>query len=110
MKPLNESKRVLGEGGISPMKEEIINVYMRRIKNWKLVNNKIIKEYTFYNDEKALEFVAKTGKLSIKEGHHPLATWAYNKVKITFHTHSIGGLSRNDFIMAAKFDEVFDSM
>ncbi|HVS79824.1 MAG TPA: 4a-hydroxytetrahydrobiopterin dehydratase [Candidatus Paceibacterota bacterium] len=73
---------------------------------WKLVDNKEIrKEFAFKDFPEALAFVNKVGAIAETEGHHPnifLHDW--NKVDLTLSTHAIGGLSENDFILAAKID------
>ncbi len=52
-------------------------------------------------------FVNKVGVIAEAEGHHPdLSIFGWNKVKISISTHAIGGLSDNDFILAAKIDEL----
>ena len=53
-----------------------------------------------------LDFVNKIGAVAEEEQHHPNITILYNKVRTTLSTHAIGGLSQNDFIMAAKIDQL----
>jgi len=63
----------------------------------------IEREFTFKNFKKAMVFVNKVAELAESEGHHPnILLHSWNKVRLTFYTHAIGGLSENDFIMAAK--------
>ena len=64
------------------------------------------KKFTFKNFLESQDFVNKVGKISEEEGHHPeiLFGWGYAKINIT--THAIEGLSENDFILAAKIDEI----
>ncbi|HEX4497845.1 MAG TPA: 4a-hydroxytetrahydrobiopterin dehydratase [Thermoanaerobaculia bacterium] len=64
------------------------------------------KEFRFKDFREALDFVNRLGEIAEKEGHHPDIFLAWGKVKVTLWTHSVGGLSENDFILAAKADEV----
>lgn len=62
------------------------------------------REYTFRNFRQALEFTNKVGALAEAEGHHPGILTEWGKVTVTWWTHAINGLHRNDFICAAKTD------
>ena len=66
------------------------------------------KSFTFKNFMDSQNFVNKVGEISEKEGHHPdiIFGWGYAKINIT--THAIKGLSENDFILAAKIDQIFN--
>ena len=66
------------------------------------------KNFKFKNFLESQNFVNEVGKISEQEGHHPdiLFGWGYAKIAIT--THAIGGLSENDFILAAKIDKLFN--
>lgn len=65
------------------------------------------RTFKFKNFAQALEFTNKIGALAEEQDHHPLIVLEWGKVTINWWTHKIGGLHRNDFIMAAKTDEVF---
>ncbi|MBI3190897.1 4a-hydroxytetrahydrobiopterin dehydratase [archaeon] len=95
------------EGLGKPLDMKTIRKNMYKLKDWKTDGKKITKEYVFDNDRTALKFFAAMGKASSREGHHPVATWVYNKVNIDLWTHSANGLSMNDFNMAKKFDETY---
>ncbi len=95
------------EGGMPPMSSEETNQYLSRVLDWELVENKKIKKvYKFKTFKNSLEFVNKVAAIAEEEQHHPTITIIYNKVRITLSTHAIGGLSQNDFIMAAKVDQL----
>ena len=70
-------------------------------------NKKILREFIFKNFKEAISFVNSVADLSEREGHHPDIFIFYNKVKIELWTHFIGGLSKNDFILAAKIEDIF---
>jgi len=63
--------------------------------------------FTIPNFVEALNFTNKVGALAESEGHHPALLTEWGKVTVTWWTHKIGGLHRNDFIMAAKTDQLY---
>ena len=67
------------------------------------------KKFVFKNFLKSQSFINKVGEISENEGHHPDISfgWGYAEIKIT--THAIEGLSENDFILAAKIDQIFNA-
>ena len=78
------------------------------IKNGKK-NFFLNKKFNFENFLESQEFVNKVGIISEEEGHHPdiLFGWGYAEIKII--THAIEGLSENDFILAAKIDQIINA-
>ncbi|MEX0778519.1 MAG: 4a-hydroxytetrahydrobiopterin dehydratase [Balneolales bacterium] len=91
-----------------PLKgDELQQYYGRLSKDWKLVDeHHLEKAYQFKNFRQALDFTVKVGELSEEEGHHPEIFLAWGKVKLTVYTHAINALSENDFILAAKVDQL----
>ena len=69
---------------------------------------KLQRHFSFRNFEHALAFTNQVGQLAEREGHHPAILTEYGKVTVTWWTHKIGGLHRNDFICAAKTDALLD--
>lgn len=67
---------------------------------------RLVKQYRFPDFRQALAFVNRVGEVAEQEGHHPDIELGWGRVKLTVWTHSIGGLSENDFILAAKADSV----
>ena len=95
------------EGGIPPMSKSEAEKYLKEVKGWQLSGNKIEKDLKFRNFKKAMEFINKVADLAEEEGHHPdILVYSWNKVKLMTYTHAIGGLSENDFILAAKIDRL----
>ena len=84
---------------------KIIN-YLSKLNDWSVNEEQkmIFKKFTFKTFKQALDFTNRVGKLADEEGHHPDISlgWGYSLIMI--HTHSIKGLSLNDFILAAKID------
>ena len=64
------------------------------------------REFRWRDFAEALSFTVNIGRLAEEEGHHPLIVTEWGKVKVAWWTHKIGGLHRNDFIMAAKTDSL----
>lgn len=93
--------------GIKPFDRSEAEDYIAQTNGWVLDEKaeKISKEYKFQDFIGAVNFVNLIADIAEEEGHHPdLLIHDYNKVLVTLSTHSIGGLSENDFILAAKID------
>ena len=96
------------EGGIAPLKETEVKEFLKHIRDdWKVTEmKKLTKEYSFVNFRHTMDFVNKVAELAEEEGHHPDMHVYYSKVVIELWTHSINGLSENDFILASKIDKI----
>jgi 4a-hydroxytetrahydrobiopterin dehydratase len=94
------------EGGMPPMSEKEAKAMLEKVVEWQLIGNKIQKVYRFKNFNESMKFVNKVADLAEEEGHHPDISISWNKVTLTLTTHVIGGLSENDFILAAKIDRI----
>jgi 4a-hydroxytetrahydrobiopterin dehydratase len=96
------------EGISSALTPEESQELMKEASNWLLVDDKKIEKiFSFKDFNEALEFVNKVGEIAEEEKHHPnIYIHSYNKVKIDLYTHSIEGLSENDFILASKIDGI----
>ena len=99
------------EGGVIPFDTSEIHKYQKKVDGWDIVkSNKNIflleKNFKFKNFKDSQDFVNIVAKISEEEGHHPeiIFGWGYAKINIT--THAIEGLSENDFILAAKIDQI----
>lgn len=105
---LSQKSCVPCEGGTKPLTPDEYGAFLRSLSDWNDIDSiKIEKKFTFANFTNALSFVNKVGEIAEQEQHHPnIYLYGWNKVKITLTTHAIKGLSENDFIMAAKIDEV----
>ena len=106
---LSNKKCVPCEGGISPFSLEDLFAYQKQVhEDWRVADEgkKIKRDFTFVDFKEAMAFVNKVADIAEMEGHHPDITISYNKVVVSLWTHAIGGLSENDFIMAAKIDAI----
>ncbi|MEX2017065.1 MAG: 4a-hydroxytetrahydrobiopterin dehydratase [Candidatus Pacearchaeota archaeon] len=79
---------------------------MKKAIGWKIKKGKLHREFKFKDFKKTLEFVNKVGEIAEKEGHHPDIYFTWGKCTIELYTHSINGLSENDFILASKINKI----
>lgn len=108
-----ENKLIVSEcvpcrGGVKPLQGKAIEELLEYLsQDWRVINeHHLEKEYKFKDFTQALEFVNKVGQLAESQGHHPDIYLSWGKVKLTIWTHKIDGLYKNDFILAAKADEL----
>lgn len=105
---LSQKHCVPCEAGVPPLARPQNLEYLKRVNEWQLVEDKSIEKILlFKNFKEAVAFINKVAEVAEKEGHHPdILLFGWNKVKIMLSTHAIKGLSDNDFILAAKIDEL----
>lgn len=82
--------------------------FMPHVPGWELVEDgkSIARPYAFKDFKSALNFTNQVGELAEEEGHHPDIELSWGKVRLLLSTHSVGGLSENDFVLAAKINEL----
>jgi 4a-hydroxytetrahydrobiopterin dehydratase len=109
---LNKKTCIPCQGGIPPLNSEEISKYLNDInENWiNLIDVKISRTFNFNNYLEALNFVNKIAYLSEVEGHHPHVHLNFKNVEVIIFTHKINGLHENDFILAAKCDDIWNSI
>ena len=112
MSDLLNKKCVPCEGGILPFDISEIHKYQKKVDGWDVKKNDktiyyLSKNFKFKDFKNSQKFINKVSEISEDENHHPdiLFGWGYAKILIT--THAIEGLSENDFILAAKIDQIF---
>ena len=90
------------------LKGDAVKKLSRQLEDgWRVVEeHHLEKEYAFNNFREALDFTNRIGEIAEKEGHHPDIFLSWGKVGLKIWTHSVGGLSENDFVLAAKADSV----
>ncbi len=102
---LKQMKCEACEGKPPKLAPKEIRSYLRQLSGWKLKSGSLVKPLKFKNFVQAMKYVNKLARLAEKEKHHPdFNLYSWNRLDVTIFTHSIGGLSRNDFILAAKID------
>ncbi|MDO8582924.1 MAG: 4a-hydroxytetrahydrobiopterin dehydratase [bacterium] len=101
------------EGGIPPLPDNKEDEMLKQVQHdnggWILLRDgthKITRQFKFSDFKEAMVFVNKVADLANSEDHHPDIKIVYSKVQLDLFTHAVGGLSENDFIMAAKIDEI----
>ena len=90
-------------------RDQIKNLLLE-INDWTLIEepiNKLEKVFSFKSYKKSLDFSNKVAALADEEDHHPQILLEWGKVTVTWWSHKIEGLHRNDFICAAKTDKLF---
>ena len=81
-----------------------ITAHLAQVAGWSLIDGAIEKTYGFRDYHHTLAFVNALAWIAHTEDHHPDLLVSYNRCKVRFNTHSVGGLSLNDFICAARVD------
>jgi 4a-hydroxytetrahydrobiopterin dehydratase len=87
-----------------PMSAAEAEKMMEEIPGWSLSGATLARDYKFKDFSGAMEFINRVAGLADREDHHPDMHISYSRVKLELSTHAIGGLSMNDFIMAAKLN------
>ena len=96
------------DGGVAPYTASAAKDLLKSLKGWIVEDGKLVKVYPFTNYYQTMAFVNALAWISHREDHHPDLLVGYNKCRVEYSTHSIGGLSENDFICAAKADALLD--
>jgi 4a-hydroxytetrahydrobiopterin dehydratase len=111
MDDLKEMKCTQPKKGESPLSDAEIAGLHRQVSDWQIVERDAVKQlvraFKFKNFAEALGFTNKVGELAEEEDHHPALWTEWGKVTVTWWTHAVEGLHRNDFIMAAKTDGLY---
>jgi len=111
MTKLTEMKCVACNKDSPIVTDEEISELKPTIPDWELLEvdgiNRLENSFKFNNFIDAMAFSTQVGIISEEEGHHPAILTEWGKVKISWWTHKIKGLHKNDFIMAAKTDKLF---
>ena len=104
----SKKKCIPCEGGIPPLTDKEIKQYIKDISaGWKVIdNNRISREFFFVSYRHTIDFVNKIADIAENEGHHPVLHIYFGRAVVELWTHSINGLSENDFILASKIDKL----
>ena len=98
------------KGGSSLSKSEI-EAYLPQVPDWDIDEiegvKRLVRQFKFGNFVEALDFTNRIGELAEQEDHHPAILTEWGKVTITWWTHAVEGLHLNDFITAAKSDQIY---
>ncbi len=94
--------------GLTPkLTAEEITALLGQVSGWEVIEgHKLFRKWKFKDFAEALKTVNAIGSLAEKEGHHPDIKFGWGYLEITLYTHEVNGLSKNDFILAAKIDNL----
>jgi 4a-hydroxytetrahydrobiopterin dehydratase len=110
MTKLSEMKCVPCRSNEPPLTEEQIEALKPQVAQWEIIEragiNRLKREFKFKNFVQALEFTNQVGELAEQQDHHPALLTEWGKTTVTWWTHAIKGLHKNDFVMAAKTDQL----
>jgi 4a-hydroxytetrahydrobiopterin dehydratase len=121
MTKLTEKRCVPCEGGTPPLDDAATSLLLGEVDGWRRADApnsenaaknepRISKQFRFKDFLGAMAFLNKMAAIAEAEGHHPDFCVHYNRVDVTLWTHSVGGLSENDFIVAAKVDAMLQKL
>jgi len=96
------------EKDATPLQGEALTSLQEQLSDeWKVIGGRHLeREYSFKDFKDALDFTNRVGAVAEEQGHHPDISLGWGKVKLDLWTHNVGGLTENDFILAAKADSV----
>jgi len=92
--------------GTPPLSKEEAKALATDTPQWTLAGDKIRREFEFADFRGSIDFINHVAEVAEEQGHHPDICVYYNKVTLELSTHKIGGLSKNDFILASKIDRI----
>jgi 4a-hydroxytetrahydrobiopterin dehydratase len=114
MSNLLDKKCIPHERDMLPFDIDEIHKYQKKVDGWNLKQNEkrvyfLEKNFVFKNFKDSQNFTNKVGEVSEQENHHPDISFGWGYAKILITTHAIKGLSENDFVLAAKIDQIFSA-
>lgn len=92
----------------APLSRKEIDRLLANLPGWELDNGGIARTYRFKDHYQTLAFVNALAWISHREDHHPDLTVGYNTCRVYYHTHSVNGITPNDFVCARKVDGLFE--
>jgi 4a-hydroxytetrahydrobiopterin dehydratase len=95
--------------GTPKLDETAIAAFAAQLPRWTVEDERLRRRITFAGFRDAIRFVDRMAELAEAEDHHPDFCVHYRQVDVTLWTHAVGGLSENDFILAAKLDELLEN-
>ena len=103
---LTSKRCVPCEGGGQKLDAARIIDLLPQVHGWNVKDDRLCKSFQLKDFVTAMQFLNRVADLAEKEGHHPDFCVHYSRVDFTIFTHAVGGLSENDFILAAKIDRL----
>jgi len=109
LEELTQARCIPCRRGDPPLTRAEIDLLKGYLPHWELIQTegvlRLQRAYKFKNFAQALDFTNRIGAIAEEQDHHPALLTEWGKVTVTWWTHAVGGLHRNDFIMAAKTDQ-----
>lgn len=108
MSELTKIRCVGCEGGVPPLSDAEIKKLLTEVQDWNLSQDHLFisKKFTFKNFYKTMAFVNAVAWIANQENHHPDMEVGFNYCLVKYTTHAANGLTKNDFICAAKVDSL----
>lgn len=103
---LSQKKCLPCEGGTPQLTESQVQDLLKQTPSWNLNRGHLKRIFKFKDFRQAMNFLNQVAEVAEAENHHPDFCVHYNKVEVEIWTHAIDGLSENDFILAAKLEEI----
>jgi 4a-hydroxytetrahydrobiopterin dehydratase len=94
------------EGGVAKLSHAEMTPLLQEVPGWRLTGDKLTRTFAFENFKEAMSWVNVMAAVAEMEQHHPDFCVHYNRVEVSLWTHATGGLSQNDFILAAKLSQL----
>lgn len=91
-------------GDTPPLDAHAVGALLEELPGWEIRDGSLVRTYTFSDFMAAVGFVNRVAPIAESEGHHPDLEIGWGRAKVTLITHAIDGLTKNDFIVAAKID------
>ena len=111
MSPLSQERCVACRADSPRVTEQEMAALRPQVPDWRLLEEdgvpKLVRAFKFKGFAQALAFTDAVGALAEQEGHHPRLVTEWGRVTVAWWTHKIRGLHRNDFIMAARTDQLY---
>lgn len=111
MSDLRGQKCTPCRSGDPPISDDELRTYLQELPDWSVITDqgvrKLTRQFRFRNFRLALEFTNRVGAMAEENDHHPLLCTEWGRVTVTWWTHAISDLHRNDLIMAARTDQQF---
>lgn len=90
---------------MSKLSKEQIDVYLRKLTDWQLKEDKIVKSFTFKSFMEAITFVNDAAAIAEKNNHHPDMLIEFSKVTVSLTSHDAGGITGKDFLLAEELEK-----
>jgi 4a-hydroxytetrahydrobiopterin dehydratase len=107
MEPLADRRCVPCEAGTPVLADDVVAELLAELEGWRLdAGGRLSKTFTFDGFLPGVELVDRIAEVAEAEGHHPDLCLSWGSLEAALTTHAIGGLSENDFVLAAKIDRL----